>query len=434
MKIAVFSDAFLGATGGIPTSTWGQKLELERQGHDVVLFSPAMRHDIEKVLGEVDRKKSLGDLKEQLYKQHNIVVVPSHNWLRIAKTPVSKRPEVVERFIEALYPEFDFDVVHVQYEASCSIAGMRLARKNRVPLVQTMHGREDIGIYGNVPFGLRTIVTYFINISHGHYIPHLVKVKKDNLLAPTKIRAKMWEFMVNHANYADKVITPSQHFARKLKYYGVTRPITQVSNGIFDLPELKERDFAHRELRIIWNARISHEKRFLSLLEALSLMKEPYLLSVYGDGNQLANAKRIVRERKMNVKFFGNVDNKEIFKALEKADLGILMSYGFDNQPMTILEAESIGLPVLLVDPDMKEVATDGGTILVPNENASYDPKIGTIGEAPSAKSVAKTLDDLARHPVKLKQMSNEMIKHRAEVAESVQVEKLLEVYKKAGL
>ena len=451
MKIAVFSDAYLGATGGIPTSTWGQKQELERQGHKVILFSPATRRDIEKELGianasrqNANAKKSLDDLKEQLYRQRNIVVVPSHNWLRISKTPVSKRPEVVERFVEALFPEFDFDVVHVQYEASCSLAGMRLARKHHVPLVQTMHGREDIGIYGNVPFGLRFLATQVINLLHKHYIPHPIKIQRDDLLAPTRIRTKMWEFMVNHANYADKVITPSKHFARKLKHYGVTKNITQVSNGVFNLPEIKPRNFTKNTpqnpdepksaLHIIWNSRVSHEKRFLPLLEALSLMHEPYSLSVYGDGNQLSAAKRMVRERKMNVKFFGNVDNKEVFEALQSVDLGILMSYGFDNQPMTILEAEAVGLPVLLVDPDMKEVATDGGTILVPNENAQYDPEIGTTGEAPSAEAVAKTLDYLVRHPEKLQKMSNEMLAHRHEIAESAQVEKLLAVYQKAGL
>ena len=447
MKIAVFSDAYLGATGGIPTSTWGQKQELERQGHTVILFSPATRRDLEKELGlskttkapesakaeTTSAKQSLADLKEQLFREKNIVAVPSHSF-RIAKTPVSKRPEVVERFVEALFPEFDFDVVHIQYEASCSLAGMRLARKHRVPLVQTMHGREDIGIYGNVPPGLRFLVAQAINFLHKRYIPHPIKIKKDNLLAPTKIRAKMWEFMVNHANYADKVITPSKHFARKLKHYGVSKSITQVSNGVFSLPDVKPRNFTNNILRIIWNSRISHEKRFLSLLEALSLMHEPYLLLVYGDGNQLSAAKQIVHKLKMNVKFFGNVDNQEILKAMQEADLGVLMSYGFDNQPMTILEAEAVGLPVLLVDPDMKEVATDGGTILVPNENEKYNPEIGTTGEPPSAKAVAKTLDDLARHPEKLQKMSDEMFAHRHEIAETAQVEKLLKVYQKAGL
>lgn len=504
MKIAVFTDAYLGASGGIPTSTWGQKQELERLGHEVILFSPATRRDLEKELdltksqnlapqspqspkkltassvastknatnaksskeptnpdaADIKTKKSLGDLKEQLYKQKNIVAVPSHPHLRVANTPVSKRPEVVERFVEALFPEFDFDVVHVQYESSCSLAGMRLARKHHVPLVQTMHGREDIGIYGNIPPGFRFLTAQIINLLHKRYIPHPLKVKTDNLLAPTKTRAKMWEFMISHANYADKVITPSKHFARKLKHYGVTRSITQVSNGVFVLPDVQRRDYikktqsATREnpesptqksqkptqepqkspLRLIWNSRISHEKRFLPLLEALSLMSEPYSLSVYGDGNQLAEAKRVAKERDLNVKFFGNVDNQEIFTALQKADLGVLMSYGFDNQPMTILEAESVGLPVLLVDPDMKEVATDGGTILVPNENAKYDPEIGTTGEPPSAEAVAKTLDNLARHPEKLQKMSDEMLAHREEIAERAQVEKLLEVYRKAGL
>ena len=82
--------------------------------------------------------------------------------------------------------------------------------------------------------------------------------------------------MVNHANFADKVITPSKHFADRLKKYGVKKPITVVSNGVADetVTEINrrvrkinaslERKLEEGDkLRIFWNSRLSREKRII---------------------------------------------------------------------------------------------------------------------------------------------------------------------------
>lgn len=102
MKIAIFTDIYAPwGSGGIASSIKAQKMELEKLGHEVTVFCPGF------------------DAREK-----NVVNVPSHRWLRINKSVVSKRPTVVEEFVLQKFPDFaDFDVVHVHYEASCSLAG-----------------------------------------------------------------------------------------------------------------------------------------------------------------------------------------------------------------------------------------------------------------------------------------------------------------------
>ena len=128
MKIAVFSDVFMDVPGGIPSSILAQKEGLEALGHEVTVFAPGLS------------KKSLKTAKLR----DSVELVPSHKLLKLNGAPVSKRPGVVTKAILKKYPKFDFDIVHVHYEASCSIAGAKLARQFSRPLIQTMHDYNPI--------------------------------------------------------------------------------------------------------------------------------------------------------------------------------------------------------------------------------------------------------------------------------------------------
>ena len=406
MKIAIFTDVFLEVPGGIPSSINAQKESLKKLGHEVTVFAPGF-----------------------YAKDKDVKIVPTHRILRLNGAPVSKRPEKVINAVLAEYPKFDFDIVHVHYEASCSIAGMKLARRFNLPLIQTMHGREDMAIKVNIPHPLKTLVGSLLCFLHGRYIPHPIIVKRDAKLADTVATAKMWTLMVNHANYADKVITPSKHFADRLKKYGVKKPITVVSNGVADemvadvdrridrvggslVRKYEQGDV----LRIFWNSRTSHEKRIMPFLEALALMKTPYFFSVCGNGNALSQAQKFVKQNNMDKKvvFYGRVPHDEVLDKMLGQHISATVSFGFDTQGLTLLEAEATGLPVFFCDPDMKESVPEGGYVM---------------SKSPSPREMARALDELARNPERVEKMSRVMLKHRKEILQSTQIEKLLKVY-----
>lgn len=406
MKIAIFTDVFLEVPGGIPSSIEAQKASLEELGHEVIVFAPGFST-----------------------KDVDVKIVPTHKLLRLNGAPVSKRPEKVMEWVLKEFPQFDFDMVHVHYEASCSIAGMKLARKFDKPFVQTMHGREDMAIKINVPHPFKTLVGVLLCFLHGRYIPHAIKVKRDNDLADTIATAKMWTLMVNHANYASQIITPSEHFAKKLKKYGVKRPITVVSNGVADeivadidrridkINGTLVRKFEKGDtLRIFWNSRISNEKRIMPFLEALLLVKEPFFFSACGDGNALKKAKKFVSKNDMDEKvvFYGRVPHEEVLDKMLGQHISATVSYGFDTQGMTLLEAEATGLPVFFCDPDMKESVPEGGYVMA---------------GGPSPKEMALALSRLIKNPEKIEEMSRVMMKNRKDILQSVQIKKLLKVY-----
>lgn len=405
MKIAIFTDCYLDLTGGIVTTINAEKEELERRGNTVYVFSSAYPK------GRAER--------EELAKKH-IYPVPSCKVFGRGATPIARRPRVIEKWIEKEHPEVrEFDIYYIHYEAGCSIAGIRLARKWGVPVAQVMHGREDMGESSLVPWGMRTCVAVMLNMFHSWYLPHSVKVAKDTNQAPTLARAKMWTLMVNHANASDVVITPSEHFARLLKEYGVMRPIEVLHHGVPD--EMVERPAEVREkaegepLRIIWHSRVSAEKRILPFLEALKKLKHgTYRLDVYGDGVELPQAKMYAATHRLNAKFHGVVGTAEIEEALASAQLDVLVSYNYDTFGMTLIEAEARGVPVLIVDPALREILPRGGYICAQDQ---------------SPKAMAEALRGVIEKPESIREMSKVMLDHREEIRNSVKVDKLLKIF-----
>jgi len=318
----------------------------------------------------------------------------------------------------------------VHYEASSSIAGVKLAKEYKIKLIQTMHGREDIAINANLPTPTKYLVARLLNIMHSISIGRLSSKterlpRKDSFLIKNSVYQNMWQLMVRQANLADAVISPSSHFAKNLKHYGVKKPIHVISNGVDD-SYLQNLDFSIRffqpnePLRIIWNSRLSKEKRILPFLQSVanSKHKDRIDLTIIGDGNQMQEAKNFAKShlQSSQIKFLGIIPHEQIFNFMQNQHISVINSYGFDTQGMTILEAVACGLPILYADPAMDEVVPEHGGLRSSND---------------SVAAMADTIDQLFTHPTLVEEMSKNAIKAKDSVLQSTQISKLLELYLK---
>lgn len=414
MKIAMFSDCYLDLTGGIVSSINAQKKALEDRGHEVYIFSTAYPKSPEE--------------QKKLAKKH-IVVVPSCRWCFRGLTPVSRRPKIIENWLRKEHPELkDFDVFYVHYEAGCSIAGLRLARRLDVPAIQVMHGREDMGVSSIIPFGFRTIVGKTLNWIHSWFIPHPIKIGRDTYLADSMAKAAMWSMMVNHANYADVVLTPSEHFRKKLIHYGVMKPVKVFPNGYPDdkYPQKVQikKLLPGEKLRIIWHSRVQGEKRIMPFLDALRILQNSlrkkavsgdssFVVDIYGGGGDLKKAEKYAKKYQLPVKFYGDTPFKVVQPAIMKSHLDVLVSYNYDTFGMTLIEAEACGIPTLICDKDLAETVPKGSYLL------SNDP---------GPKSIAAALQNVILHPEKIQQMSSVAVEHRQEVLISRRIKLLEEI------
>ena len=429
MRIAFFTDVFLEIPGGIPSSIKAQKTALESLGHHVTIFCPGWKKQQPGI--SMDKQFRFSSSKKS---DQDIVMVPTFKYLRPNGAPLAKSPTKILKYITELYPNFSssFDLVHVHYEASCSIAGVKLAKKYHIKLVQTMHGREDIAIYTNVPTPLNYLVAPLLNFLHRKSLKSIQKRKitlpqKDDYLITTSVHRSMWELMIRQASLADIVISPSQHFAKNLEHYHAAKTVHVVSNGIDD-ELLAKYSFKIRErqqndpLKIIWSSRVSKEKRILPFLESIKQSKyhKNIQLTVIGNGNQLQEAKVFAKANLADTKitFLGLVPHEELFQYEKDQHLSIINSYGFDTQGMTILEAIACGLPVIYADPAMDENIPD---------------QCGLRAKNNTPNAMAELLDYIFENPELIKTMSNAALKASPSVMQSAQIKKLLNLYQSSS-
>lgn len=425
LRIAIFTDVFLGIPGGIPSSIRAQKTALESLGHQVTIFCPGTQQDFENPLSKFGANHD-----------PNIILVPTAKFL-INGAPFSKWTKEVVRFIEKKYPNLteSFDLFHIHYEATTSMAGLILAKKYHIKTVQTMHGREDMAIAINVPHPFKTIAATGINLIHRTTLKSISKKspKPDyqnpeiKNLAPTIARREMWQMMVRQANLADQVITPSAHFAKKLQLFGVTRPISVISNGINDqeianfTPQICTYQ-NHEPLRVLWFSRLSKEKRILPFLESLRIAQElepnfRFVFTIIGDGNQISKVRKFCKKHfdEASIKILGTIPHQEILqKYTEGQHLSIINSYQFDTQGLTILEAAACNLPVIYADPDMSEI--------VPNHG-------GLCAKSPAPRAMAELLLKIHRQPEIIQKLSQNLAASEKTYLQSHQIKKLLDLY-----
>ena len=439
LRIAIFTDVFLGIPGGIPSSIRAQKTALESLGHQVTIFCPGTQQDFENPLSQFGANHD-----------PNIILVPTAKFL-VNGAPFSKWTKHVIRFIEEKYPNLteSFDFFHIHYEATTSMAGLILAKKYHIKTIQTMHGREDMAIAINVPHPFKTIAATGINLIHRTTLKSISKKSprpdyqnpepkkspslnyqnaKIKNLAPTVARREMWQMMTRQANLADQVITPSAHFAKKLQLFGVTRPISVISNGIADqeianfTPRIRTYQ-DHEPLRILWFSRLSKEKRILPFLESLRIAQElepnfRFIFTIIGDGNQMSKVRKFCRKHfdEASIKILGTIPHQEILqKYIEDQHLSIINSYQFDTQGLTILEAAACNLPVIYADPDMTEI--------VPNHG-------GLCAKSPTPHAMAELLLKIYHQPEIIQKLSQNLAASEKTYLQSHQIEKLLDLYR----
>ena len=81
---------------------------------------------------------------------------------------------------------------------------------------------------------------------------------------------------------------------------------------------------------------------------------------------------------------------------------------------MSLIEAETAGVPVLIADPDLEEIVPRG----------SY-----ALTKSPSPTAIAETLDYLIAHPSEIAKMSEVMLTRRSDNKISTKITKLEKLF-----
>ena len=300
--------------------------------------------------------------------------------------------------ITCVLESFKPDIVHmnnINFQLTPSI--IYAVKKKKIPLVWTVHDYQMICpnhlMYN---FAEQTTCTRCVKGSklncfkygciHGSKVKSLIGV----------LEAWLYKYLKTY-RLVDLFICPSRFLERKLSeadklYSGKTYMI----HNFINKPKIKENG-SEKEPYIVFVGRLSKEKGVELLAKSAELLPE-YQFVVAGSGPDediLKNKKNICRT--------GFLSGKELTDIISGAKALIAPSICFENCPLSILEAHSMGVPVITMNSGgMAELAEDGVT--------------GALAQKPEPEYVAKAVRKILRNEEKYRQIKENCAKHSAEI------------------
>ena len=142
-------------------------------------------------------------------------------------------------------------------------------------------------------------------------------------------------------SYTDVFICPSSFMSHKMAQGGFDTSKLRVLCNFMDVDKCRRADY-RKEDYYCFVGRLSHEKGARTLVEAASRL--PFPLKIIGGGPLMEELKAVAHD---NVEFFGFKQWDEIKELVGRARFTVVPSEWYENNPMSVIEAECLGTPVL---------------------------------------------------------------------------------------
>ncbi|WP_052226920.1 glycosyltransferase family 4 protein [Microbacterium mangrovi] len=327
--------------GGAQTAFASQVELLAQSGHVVLAVTPPSR--------------AFAEHCATVGAEHLEVAAPF--MLPALQLPYIRNTRRLRRRLGDLFARWRPDAVHVHSEFGLCVAGVEAAQRAGVPVVHTVHTVfwQAPGAAGRLmATGIRTgyrLVTGRRNPprSHGG------RPADDALRGMTTTVARL----------ADVVVSPSAHQGDVLRSHGVA-DVQVIPNSVADIRATPLPD--QPPLRLLWAARCEPEKRLLEFLDAVAIAQHQLgpgrlEVEVAGEGSLLPAAQK---KGVPGTTFLGRIPHEQVGELLSRSHLLAVTSHGFDNQPMTIVEAIGAGRGVLVCDPRLREGLSRAGFLCGP--------------------------------------------------------------------
>lgn len=235
-----------------------------------------------------------------------------------------------ERVAASLVEKNDYAVNHTHFIMPDGWIARRLHRRTGLPYILTAHGSDVPG-----------------------YNPHQLR-SLHVLLKP------FWKDIVDHAH---TLICPSETLRSLASCTGTDARMQVIPNGI-DTARFEASSQKRKRLLIV--TRMVERKGVQHVLRAMEGLDPEYELHVVGDGPYLDALKKQAAGRKINVKFWGWMDNlSPELKELFTSSRIFLLPSQTENFPVVLLEAMASGLAVITSErTGCAEVVGDTGMLI----------------------------------------------------------------------
>ena len=299
----------------------------------------------------------------------------------------------VKRKISRLLDDFKPDVVHVHnIHTQLSPVLVELAHQRGIRTVWTLHDYKLLCPRYDCLRNGKEICEICFGGDKTFCKTH--KCMKGSVLASWigYKEAVMWNRERLEA-CTDLFICPSRFMAEKMAQGGFRKDKLKVLCNFIDVEKCRKDDYSKDDY-YCYVGRLSHEKGVATLIEAAARL--PYKLKVIGGGPLLEQLKIKNEQLKGNVELLGYRQWEEIKEIAGRARFTVIPSEWYENNPLSVIETECIGTPVLGARiggiPELIEEGVSGMTF----ESGSADDLTEKIKAMFAAKFDYKAIVDVA--------------------------------------
>lgn len=315
----------------------------------------------------------------------------------------------IKQVIQVVKP----DIIHlnnINFQLTPSIIDM--ADQLHIPMVQTVHDYQML-CPNHLLFDIHSQIPCKKCMFHSKW--NCVRHKCIHDSRSKSLIGTIEGILYQKHNTYQKVklyICPSHFLEKQLLSNPIFQGKTEMMHNFITLPE--ERISLEKEDYILYFGRLSEEKGLKMFLNACRQL--PFLsFKIAGSGPMEEQCKGID-----NVEFVGFKTGKELDDLISKALFSVYPSIWYENCPLSILESESLGTPVLASNlGGIPELIEDGRT--------------GVLLQELSTKGLIKAIDDLYKDKDLLAKMQKACLEKRNDM---ISLEKycntLMMIYKKA--
>lgn len=306
MRIGFFTDTYFPQVSGVATSIRTLKNELEKQGHEVYIFTTT-DPDADEFEKDIVRMPSVPFIS---FTDRRIVVRGLWFAYQIAK-------------------ELELEIIHTHTEFGTGFLGKMVANRLRIPVIHTYHTMYE---------------------DYLHYIAN------GKVVRPSHVK----HFIKMFVNHSTGVVCPSKRVVDTLKRYEVDVPMRIIPTGIdvsrFSRPDITKKDTDQLrdklglhtdDLMILSLSRISYEKNIHVIVQQFPevLMSYPNArLVIVGKGPYREDLEELSRQLGVEdyTQFTGEVPHEDVAYYYHAADYFVSASTS-ETQGLTYAEAIASG-------------------------------------------------------------------------------------------
>lgn len=306
MRIGFFTDTYFPQVSGVATSIRTLKNELEKQGHEVYIFTTT-DPDADEFEKDIVRMPSVPFIS---FTDRRIVVRGLWFAYQIAK-------------------ELELEIIHTHTEFGTGFLGKMVANRLRIPVIHTYHTMYE---------------------DYLHYIAN------GKVVRPSHVK----HFIKMFVNHSTGVVCPSKRVVDTLKRYEVDVPMRIIPTGIdvsrFSRPDITKKDTDQlrdklglhtADLMILSLSRISYEKNIHVIVQQFPevLMSYPNArLVIVGKGPYREDLEELSRQLGVEdyIQFTGEVPHEDVAYYYHAADYFVSASTS-ETQGLTYAEAIASG-------------------------------------------------------------------------------------------